>query len=143
VQVVFDESVQACLGSCLLYLPRPHEATEVGKTYADVAGLVLRVYVRLSRASESKLDFLSPAAHAAILYENWLFDIPKLMDLAALFGAGNAALVTQMVASVFHAQPKFLDVRLGAWGEGEGVASNPLCFRTWHLRCKLLTRCSR
>ena len=46
---------------------------------------------------------------AEIIYENFLFDIPKLFDLCALYGHANAALLAKMVTNVFMQQPQYVD----------------------------------
>ena len=47
---------------------------------------MLRVLVRLSRARESKADFLDPNYWRETVYERWIFDSPKLFDVCALYG---------------------------------------------------------
>ena len=39
----------------------------------------------------------APAEQGAMLYNNWLFDIPKLLDLCVLFGHCNRELAAALV----------------------------------------------
>ncbi len=50
---------------------------------------------------------MSPDVFGRIIYEHYLFDIPKLFDLCALYGGGNRPLLTKMVANVFEKQPHY------------------------------------
>lgn len=43
------------------------------------------------------------------MYENFLFDIPKIFDLCVLYGEGNGPLLTKMVDNIFTQQPKYND----------------------------------
>lgn len=52
-------------------------------------------------------NFMSPETFKEIIYEHYLFDIPKLLDLCALYGSGNGPLLRKMVANVFKQQPRY------------------------------------
>ena len=44
-----------------------------------------------------------------LIYDNFIFDVPKLMDLSVLFGpTSNAALLSKMFQSIFQHQSKYL-----------------------------------
>ena len=45
--------------------------------------------------------------YGEILYENFIFDIPKLMDLCVLYGQANGPLLTKMITNVFAQQPSY------------------------------------
>ncbi len=53
--------------------------------------------------------YITPEEFGHILYENFLFDIPKLMDLCVLYGAGNGPLLSKMIQNVFTQQPQFME----------------------------------
>lgn len=55
-----------------------------------------------------------PAAHGALLYDNWLLDIPKLLDLCSLYAHSNPMPLRQLLTNVFELQPKYLDDLNGA-----------------------------
>ncbi|XP_023369057.1 activating signal cointegrator 1 complex subunit 2 isoform X2 [Otolemur garnettii] len=51
--------------------------------------------------------FFSPSAFGEILYNNFLFDIPKILDLCVLFGKGNSPLLQKMIGNIFTQQPSY------------------------------------
>jgi hypothetical protein len=55
-----------------------------------------------------------PAVHGALLYDNWLLDIPKLLDLCSLYAHSNPTPLRQLLTNVFELQPKYLDDLNGA-----------------------------
>lgn len=42
-----------------------------------------------------------------IIYDNFLFDIPKILDLCVLFGKGNSQLLHKMIGEMFEKIPAF------------------------------------
>lgn len=44
-------------------------------------------------------NFITPAVFAEIIYNNYLFDIPKILDLCVLFGKGNSQLLHKMIGT--------------------------------------------
>ena len=54
-------------------------------------------------------DFITANTFGDILYENFLFDIPKIMDICTLYGGKNSAntlLLRKMLDNIFSKQPK-------------------------------------
>lgn len=45
-------------------------------------------------------NFFTPAVFGEIIYENFLFDIPKILDLCVLFGKGNSQLLHKMIGEL-------------------------------------------
>ncbi|MEQ2171821.1 hypothetical protein GOODEAATRI_014574, partial [Goodea atripinnis] len=93
-QVVFDESLQRCLDSYLHHAPRG----------LDVATLPLSPAVADVQRAE---HFFTPAVFGEIIYDNFLFDIPKILDLCVLFGKGNTQLLHKMIENIFTQQPAY------------------------------------
>ncbi len=44
-------------------------------------------------------NFITPVVFAEIIYNNYLFDIPKILDLCVLFGKGNSQLLHKMIGT--------------------------------------------
>lgn len=44
------------------------------------------------------------------MYDRWLLDVPKLMDLAAIYGPTNKALVQQLIGQLLALQPQYWGV---------------------------------
>lgn len=116
-QMVWDESLQALIGSYIQVAPRAHDGSSailedksaVGELERDIYRLVFMTLLRSATHRESKQDFMQPETFAGIIYENWLFDIPKMLDIVAIYGGGNKTLVAKMIANIFKHQPGYHD----------------------------------
>ncbi|XP_034027034.1 activating signal cointegrator 1 complex subunit 2 [Thalassophryne amazonica] len=112
-QVVFDESLQRSLDSYLRHAPRDLDlaalpsSPAVANMQRSVHRLVFLTFLRMATYKESKENFLSPAVFGEIIYENFLFDIPKILDLCVLFGKGNSQLLHKMIENIFTQQPAY------------------------------------
>lgn len=112
-QVVFDESLQRCLDSYLNNAPRGLDLATLPSSpaVADVQRSVHRAvfltFLRMATHKESKENFITPAVFGEIIYDNFLFDIPKLLDLCVLFGRGNGQLLHKMIENIFTQQPSY------------------------------------
>jgi len=72
--------------------------------------LFFLVCLRSSTHHESPTNFIDGKIFGDILYENYVFDIPRLMDICVVYGHGSdAALVSKMIGNVFQQQPKYND----------------------------------
>ncbi|KAM5238888.1 activating signal cointegrator 1 complex subunit 2 isoform 4-T4 [Ctenodactylus gundi] len=110
--VIFDETLQKCLDSYLHHVPRKFDewvapTPEVADIQKHLHRSVFLTFLRMSTHKESKDHFISPAAFGEILYNNFLFDIPKILDLCVLFGKGNAPLLQKMIGNIFIQQPSY------------------------------------
>lgn len=110
-QVVFDESLQKCLDSYLHHAPRGLDPSALlsSPAVADMQRHVHRdvfmTFLRMATHKESKENFITPAVFGEIIYNNFLFDIPKILDLCVLFGKGNSQLLQKMIENIFTQQP--------------------------------------
>ncbi|KAM4827198.1 activating signal cointegrator 1 complex subunit 2 isoform 2-T3 [Thomomys bottae] len=111
-QVIFDETLQKCLDSYLHYVPRKFDewvapTPEVADIQKHLHRSVFLTFLRMSTHKESKDHYISPSAFGEILYNNFLFDIPKILDLCVLFGKGNSPLLQKMIGNIFTQQPSY------------------------------------
>uniref|UniRef100_A0A3Q1EX90 Activating signal cointegrator 1 complex subunit 2 n=1 Tax=Acanthochromis polyacanthus TaxID=80966 RepID=A0A3Q1EX90_9TELE len=112
-QVVFDESLQRCLDSYLHHAPRGLDlaalpsSQAVADTQRSIHRAVFLTFLRMATHKESKESFITPAVFGEIIYENFLFDIPKILDLCVLFGKGNSQLLHKMIQNIFTQQPSY------------------------------------
>ncbi|XP_048044630.1 activating signal cointegrator 1 complex subunit 2 [Megalobrama amblycephala] len=112
-QVVFDESLQRCLDSYLRHAPRSLDPSGLSSSPAvadmqrNIHRSVFMVFLRMATHKESKENFITPAVFAEIIYNNYLFDIPKILDLCVLFGKGNSQLLHKMIENIFTQQPSY------------------------------------
>ncbi|XP_062873981.1 activating signal cointegrator 1 complex subunit 2 [Trichomycterus rosablanca] len=112
-QVVFDESLQRCLDSYLRLAPRGIDSSclslspAVSNAQRLLHRSVFMVFLRMATHKESKENFITPAVFGEIIYDNFLFDIPKILDLCVLFGRGNSQLLQKMMENIFKQQPGY------------------------------------
>ncbi|XP_076208882.1 activating signal cointegrator 1 complex subunit 2 [Aptenodytes patagonicus] len=111
-QVIFDETLQKCLDSYLCYAPRKFDALldchpEVNDMQKCLHRSVFLTFLRMSTHKESKDHFITPSVFGKIIYNNFLFDIPKILDLCVLFGRGNGLLLQKMIENIFTQQPSY------------------------------------
>ncbi|KAM4808550.1 activating signal cointegrator 1 complex subunit 2 isoform 2-T2 [Rhinophrynus dorsalis] len=111
-QVIFDESLQKCLDSYLSNAPRRYDRhcslpPSAQRVQDELHHYVFLTFLRMSTHKESKDHHITPSVFGEILYNNFLFDIPKLMDICVLFGKGNSALLQKMIGNIFQQQPNY------------------------------------
>ncbi|XP_041276394.1 activating signal cointegrator 1 complex subunit 2 [Onychostruthus taczanowskii] len=111
-QVIFDESLQKCLDSFLRSAPRKFDVLwdchpEVHELQKCLHRSVFLTFLRMSTHKESKDHFITPSVFGKIIYNNFLFDIPKILDLCVLFGKGNGLLLQKMIGNIFTQQPSY------------------------------------
>ena len=63
---------------------------QIKESMSKLLDVVLRMYYRLSFSKESEENFLSLQFYNKVVYDNWIFDMPKLVDLAAIYGKSNS-----------------------------------------------------
>ncbi|KAM9328966.1 activating signal cointegrator 1 complex subunit 2 [Gastrophryne carolinensis] len=108
-QVIYDESLQKCLDSFLGNAPRKFDrptplSPNVQQAQEKLHQHVFMTFLRMSTQKESKNHYITPSVFGEIIYNNYLFDIPKLLDICVLFGKGNTALLQKMVGNIFQQQ---------------------------------------
>ncbi|XP_072443474.1 activating signal cointegrator 1 complex subunit 2 isoform X1 [Chiloscyllium punctatum] len=113
-QVIFDETMQKCLDSFLHYTPRQYDEfvnpnPAVEEVQKHLHRSVFMIFLRMSTHKESKEHFITPEAFGEIIYDGFLFDIPKIFDLCVIFGKGNAVLLKKMIGNIFNQQPNYFN----------------------------------
>ncbi|CAK8678222.1 unnamed protein product [Clavelina lepadiformis] len=112
-QVLNDISIHACLDSYLRNSPRYKQddwPEDFREKHNIVHKLVFFTFLRMSTPKESAECFISKDVFAEILYDNFLFDIPRMMDICSLYGVPeNRPLLEKMLDSIFQNQPQYFD----------------------------------
>ncbi|XP_074652104.1 activating signal cointegrator 1 complex subunit 2-like isoform X2 [Tubulanus polymorphus] len=115
-QVIFDETLHKCIESYLQSAPRYYDENYASclplsavKCHQDIHRRIFMVCLRMATHKESIESHIKPSVFGEIIYENFIFDIPKLMDLCALYKNGNIALLSKMIENIFNQQPKYYD----------------------------------
>lgn len=111
-QVIFDESLQKCLDSYLSNAPRKYDRCTpfppaVQQVQDKLHHFFFLTFLRMSTHKESKDHHITPSVFGEIIYNNYLFDIPKLLDICILFGKGNSSLLQKMISNIFQQQPSY------------------------------------
>ncbi|KAL1500105.1 hypothetical protein AB1Y20_012778 [Prymnesium parvum] len=99
------------LDSYLRFAPRQLGLARVEPPPPDDAEAVVRqrvllVVLRLSGADEAAP--LDEARWRETVYNQWVFDAPKLLDLAALFGFSNQPLCARVISAVLRREPRYV-----------------------------------
>ncbi|RDD41743.1 Activating signal cointegrator 1 complex subunit 2 [Trichoplax sp. H2] len=113
-QVLHDSSIRRFLDSYLSRAPRCLEEwkrlpSQILDIHRRVHRLVFIVLLRLSTHKESKNHYFSPHEFGQIIYDCYVFDIPKIMDICLLYQSANEALIKKMVDNIFTSQPKYIN----------------------------------
>ncbi|ESN97566.1 hypothetical protein HELRODRAFT_193244 [Helobdella robusta] len=113
-QAIFDESLHACVVTFLRHAPRPYEKqTATFDKFLPRINSLFKLYflvcLRMSTYKEDKENQIPVDVFGDILYENFIFDVPMIMDMCAIYGKANEALVEKMVQNIFKVQKKYFD----------------------------------
>ncbi|GBF96800.1 hypothetical protein Rsub_09656 [Raphidocelis subcapitata] len=126
-----DRSLHDCLDSFLRFKRRGFDGDADGvagapsRALAEVSRRVFMVFLRMV-SDEPGPGAPPPARRAAEIYDRWLLDFPKMLDLAAIYGPSNPALAARLVARAFEMQPRY-------WGDA-AAAAEPLAGNLRELR---------
>jgi len=111
-QIIFDQRLQIILEGMLQNYPRAYDQPK-SKHLLDANLSVLHklflVYLRLSTYKESQADFFTAEYYANMIYDKFIMDVPKLLDICSLFPDCNKEITKKMVANIFKVQPKYSD----------------------------------
>lgn len=120
-EVSSNTSLHDFLGSFLKFRSRSYDFPYRG-TRGVVTGVILgefdlsrRVFMVLYRISSNRdpgaraADSLSPKDHSVILQEKKLLDLPKLLDVCAIYARENEDLTRLLVQNAINAQPRIHD----------------------------------
>lgn len=75
---------------------------------SKILRLVLKVFYRMSVMRESEDNFMSVSFYQRLVYDSWLLDMAKLLDLASVYGKSNPAIVQSMIDNLFAADKRFV-----------------------------------
>ncbi|XP_039027130.1 activating signal cointegrator 1 complex subunit 2 homolog [Hibiscus syriacus] len=132
-QVAGDTSLHEFIDSFLQFRSRWYDFPHRG-VKGIVAGVIVgdfelsrRVFMVLYRISSNRdpgaraADSLSANDHAVILQEKKLLELPKLLDLCAIYGHENDDLTKLLVANALKAQPMIHDNLTGVLSHFLGI----------------------
>ncbi|CAG2171282.1 unnamed protein product [Oppiella nova] len=92
-----------------------------------VHNLVFKLYLRMCSFTESKKHYISENTFGSLVYDNYLIDFPKIIDLSVLYADTNYhQLLTRMLENVVKCQPKYTEDLL----KGEQIEKQLLIARS-------------
>lgn len=108
-QCIYDDNLQIHLGRILQRLPRQHDYEKINNYPREILSIARKlahktflVFLRLSTHKESTEFYITPIVFGKIIYDTYLFDIPKILDICVLFHDDNSTLVEKMVKNVIE-----------------------------------------
>lgn len=117
-EVSFNRDFHALFDSYLRYAPRSQRSSVLqsssfvahGQDLSEkISRLMFMCILRLSTHKESSEHFFTPQGFANTIYENYIFDIPRLFDICSLYALTNGELLGKMIGNIFKQQAKYLD----------------------------------
>ena len=119
-QICHDDGLHQWLETLLETFPRSHEPNaDVSAVEAQQQQLLHRlflVFVRLCTYKESTTDFFTPEYYGNMIYDKFLIEVPKILDICVLFGPCNPMITSRMVSNIFRCQPQYLEDLVTAGG---------------------------
>ncbi|XP_054157347.1 activating signal cointegrator 1 complex subunit 2-like [Oppia nitens] len=114
--LVYEKSLQISLESYLKFAPRSHDMTtslltdQMKLVLKRVFHLVFKLYYRICSVVESNAHFISENTFGSLIYDNYLIDVPKIIDLSSLYvNTCYHQILTQMLSNVIRCQPRYED----------------------------------
>ena len=114
-QVLFDCKLQTLIDSFLKIGPRTiRDSPQVlsSEVFQKFLELMFKLFLRMGTNKEAQYTKnktypdLSAVAFADIVYDNYLFDLPKILELCKLYRA-NRGLLSEMMEGLFRKQYKY------------------------------------
>lgn len=101
------------IDSYLKHAPRPYDINKIDlpmqivNLHNSIHRLVFLVCLRMSTYKESRQNFISPNVFADLIYKNYLFDIPKILDMCILYEKNPV--LSKIIDNLFSVQINFHD----------------------------------
>lgn len=81
---------------------------EIRGSINKMLDIVLKLYFRMSMHQESDEEYFSVGFYAKMIYDNWIFDMAKLIDIPAIYGRSNPETVQKMLLNVFDSEKRLV-----------------------------------
>jgi len=112
-QICNDDGLHMWLGELLEIFPREHDrdptwVPSIQQMHSKILQKMFLVHVRLCTYKESSVDFFNPDAWGHMLYDKYLLELPKILDMCVLFSPCNKAITSKMVGNLFKYQKQYL-----------------------------------
>lgn len=67
------------------------------------------IIYRLTDSKQISLKFTDENKYGKLLYDQWIFDIPRLLDFCSIYHFSNPSITKQIISYIFKIQPKYND----------------------------------
>lgn len=74
-----------------------------------VLDYVFRIHIRFTYSIESDTEYFSLQFYQKLIQDHALFDFPKLIDIASVYGKSNSEITKQLISSVFENDKKLIE----------------------------------
>ncbi|XP_021932791.1 activating signal cointegrator 1 complex subunit 2 isoform X2 [Zootermopsis nevadensis] len=112
-QIIYSENTLDVVLSFLQGAP-PYYALEefpqddeMWNSFQKTYYLVFLVLTRLATYKESETEFISPEYLGKLIYDNYVFTIPIILDICMFYGRENRTQVLHIIDTVFEIQPNY------------------------------------
>jgi hypothetical protein len=82
--------------------------SQIKSAMNNLLQLVLKIFYRLSIHKENEECYFSLPYYQKMVYDNWLFDMAKLIDIAAVYGKSNPEIVRTIITNLFESDKRFV-----------------------------------
>ncbi|RNA20224.1 activating signal cointegrator 1 complex subunit 2 isoform X1 [Brachionus plicatilis] len=112
-QIIYDTSCQNMIDSYLKLAPRPYDTNkidfpmQIANLHNSIHRLVFLVCLRMSTYKENRENFINQNVFADLIYKNYLFDIPKILDLCILYEKNPV--LNKIIQNLFSVQKNYYD----------------------------------
>ncbi|CAF3834053.1 unnamed protein product [Rotaria sordida] len=115
-EVAFNRDFHSMLDSYLRYAPRPQRTISINNYSSilnnkeleeNISRLMFMCILRLSTHKESSENFFTPEGFGHVIYDNYIFDIPRLFDICSLYAIHNKVLLSKMIGNIFKQQQAY------------------------------------
>jgi len=81
---------------------------EVKMHMNNILKCVFKIFFRLSNNLEGPEDYFTKDFYQSMIYDNFIFDMAKLLDIAAVFGLSNSDAVSKLIENVFENDKRYI-----------------------------------
>ena len=78
-----------------------HDQSEVADYLREITRMVLTIYYRITHAMDENAAKYEAFKIPQIIYDEWIIDIPKLIDFINIYGESNPEIVKEVVNKSF------------------------------------------
>ncbi|GFG31805.1 hypothetical protein Cfor_04242 [Coptotermes formosanus] len=112
-QIIYDEETLDVIVKFLQDAPPYYvlqefpQDDEMWNSFQKTHYLVFLVINRLATYHESETEFITPEYYGKMIYDNYVFTIPMILDICMFYGRDNRVQVLRIIDTVFQTQPKY------------------------------------